>query len=347
MSGRASNTPSGVPGPSDPFSHFPDRPTGQGKPNAISSRIDQTIESRDEVLKMLQTQWDTVYAVTSDGQTYTAPAFLRGVPVSRLEEANPYWERSWDSLSEYLNKEPQEELLKRQSHDLHAADPHNKALKKKYKNHQDNVSKHRKIREIFGGESRYHPNQLVAKRHMPAEGLCRQELMYTVACKVSDLQVLKLKGELSMDPFDFLRWRIGRKANSLLNMVGDRSRNIKTIISNICSESSETSSYEDALLRKAILRSARYSGRLNNYGTKGNSKPAVAQSKRTLPHILGVPTKSRIGTAARVARAQDLTVTRPLRPAARRERPSRPSKYQGVNTFRAQMQRGSQAKGSK
>lgn len=72
---------------------------------------------------------------------------------------------------------------------------------------------------------------------MPAQGLCQKEIMYLLACKISDLEILYKKGQLRMNGWDCLRWRIIKKASAPLIFPGESARgNIRSIIQNIASE---------------------------------------------------------------------------------------------------------------
>lgn len=308
---------------------------------ATSTRPERDADS--EVNRMLQTPWDHVYTVSRNGKTYKTPVTLGSTPVDKIKETGPYWESSWQSLDKFLDQESTEEDLKKDFHVRHRVNPTDKYLAKMYKFHQDNVSKHRKIREMFGAGSPYHPNQLVSKHHLPPDGLCHKEIMYKLACKLSDLRALHERRELSMDPWDFLRWRIGRKAQSLVGTTWESTSGIiKTVISRICDDSGhdQAEKYEDRLLRQAVLRSALYQGRLGAFGSKDAVKFATRIRKTTYYLQSGSTRVPRSASPpAPVNRPfpslPSLTVAARER-QERRQRLNRPSEYQGVNAFRAQ-----------
>lgn len=197
------------------------------------------------------------------------------------------------------------------------------------------MSKHVKIREIFGAYSPYHPNQLVAKRHLPAKGLCQKELMYRVACKISDLKVLNDKGSLAMDAWDFIRWRIGLKIAERMSHPGQNGKNfVRTIIYKLCDEAKETvlGGYEDTVIREAVLLSARYQGRISSFKIKGTAEP-----KSSRPSITGMHCAKR-----RRRRRSDISPPEPRAAVREEERQERRARlaaqtggYQGVNAFRA------------
>ncbi|KAJ4260494.1 hypothetical protein NW762_007235 [Fusarium torreyae] len=286
--------------------------------------------------RMLKQTHDMVYQTNPDGSKYTSPQCLNGTPTEKITENGAYWKTGWLSLEAFLAQEKHEEDAKREVRELLRIDPSNKAAAAAYKEHSDNVSKHRRIRDIFGSKTAYHPNQLVSKHHLPEEGLCYKELMYRLACKISDLRVLHEKHELAMDPWDFIRWRIVLKIQSFLTFSAQSGRDlVKRIIYNICDDSGPDGSsrrYEDPLLRAAIIRSAGYQNRLASFTTNYN------KSKKTGRKGLG--THERTSSVHRSKTEPLKTTIYRSGPAPRVEkrerRASQPSVYQGVNAYIAQ-----------
>lgn len=242
------------------------------------SRVNPDGVTKEEVDRMLKKPTDEVYSYSSDGSTYTSPRCLISTPVRKIAENDEYWKPTWLSLESFLAQE-NEKKAKAEAHELIRLDPLNKRVAETYKIHSDNVSKYKKIREIFGKDTPYHPNQLVSKHHLPLEGLCSKDLMYKLACKISDLQCLRDRGELAMDPFDFIRWRVGLKLHPKLSYKTPSGREfVKTIISQIFEGAGTTTTprpYHDPLLRAAIMRSAGYQGRLNSYGKHEDKRKVV------------------------------------------------------------------------
>lgn len=313
----------------------------------------ERIELTDETTKVLRTRWDEVYQLSEDGATYIRPRFMRGVPVGRMPGS--YRDRSWAKLEDYLAKEDEEERLKAEYNDRVAsamtAGPVPKELRDRCKMHKDNVSKHRKIREVFGGTSTMHPNQVLAKGHLPEAGLCEQEVMYMLGCKFTDLAMLSTRGELAMDPWDFLRWRIGRLVEQKLTLPGQSGRrSIRGVIFGIRSEKSD-----DPVFREIILHSARLAGNSGRYGQRKKKNLGVVQEPR--------PTKlwrSQVSTSSSARQPPKATcdthrAARPMsqqaeaeqrraeRRAAIREQERRRAEsgsgYQGVNAFRQRQQK--------
>ncbi|KAK4076709.1 uncharacterized protein Triagg1_4312 [Trichoderma aggressivum f. europaeum] len=294
----------------------------------ISNEDVNSLLPRDEAaLKaVLKTPYDSVYKLSPDGSTYVEPFLLNGTPVRQQEP---------------------EAVMKEEAHKRIQLNPSNDALKA-HKHLSDNSSKFKKIREIFGEGSKYHPNQLVAKRFLPPRGFCQKELMYRLVCKISDLQHLYNTGDLAMDPFDFIRWRIIKKVGSLLANPWDNPKSfIRTVVYKLADDSEQTGAktYQDSVVRYAVLLSAAKRNHLGNYGHKGkNRKKTLKQT--TLPYAAAAP-RPRV----KISR-DDIVDSRPeaapavARPVQRRARlAAGPPIYAGVNAYRAgqkQQQRSQQ-----
>lgn len=290
---------------------------------------------------MLETRYEDVYKHDAADTVYLAPASLCGVPVEKITETSPYWESSWHSLDAFLAQEEEEKARKEEYQSLKNCHPEDVAIRRKAKFHQDNMSKHVKIREIFGSHSRCHPNLLVAKRHMPIGGLCHKELMYRIACKVSDLKILNDKEMLAMDAWDFIRWRISRKIEDTQSHIGQNCNDrIRTIIYKLCDESEEGSAerYQDPVMRQAVLISASIQGRLASFGNKAvKKKAAIAAQSQVKAYVTSLSSRRRAQSDVQIAHARE-------REEARRERrrrlASQSGGYKGVNAFRAQQTGG-------
>ncbi|KAM0501955.1 hypothetical protein ACHAP8_004252 [Fusarium lateritium] len=285
----------------------------------------------EDVNRMLQKRADEVFAVSSDGQTYTAPRCLIGTPVRKITENDDYWKSGWLSLQSFFAQEENEKKAKAEAGVRRQLDPSDKRAAKEHKIHSDNVCKHKKIKEIFGKETNYHPNQLVSKHHLPADGLCHMDIMYKLACKVSDLKYLQDRKELTMDPWDFIRWRVALKLQPKLLFAAQSGREyIRTIISQVFEGPGTVSfprPYHDPLLRAAIIRSAGYQGRLNSYGKPSDKHKVVKRPSTTTSRVK--------------ARPLSPLAQRPVNPSRvekRQKISSQPSTYHGVNAFRAQQQ---------
>ncbi|EQL01226.1 acyl-CoA thioesterase II [Ophiocordyceps sinensis CO18] len=257
--------------PASPLSNTP------GAQDQMQSELEML-----EVLRTLQTPFDAVYELSPDGAHYVKPASLRDTPVAKITQDSPYWIPSWESLDDYLAKEGGEDAKKQEWRIRLQRNPGDKKAREAVKKHQDNMSKHYKIREIFGPDSDYHPNQVVSKRHLPTRGLCRKEVMYRLACKISELRELHARGVLAMEPWDFIRWRIGKKIQEKLSLPGKSASSfMASAVYRLCDENQDGSNpHGDAVLRAAVMLAARSQKRLGNYKTH---QPPFATRIRMAP----------------------------------------------------------------
>lgn len=318
-----------------------DGPRGNRQPNQGPAHSPGPDIDLEKILPLLRTPYNEVYELSADGETYSKPFFLRGTPVQKINETSPYWSASWKSLDAYIAQEAAEERAKADWSERARLRP-NENTHKNAKLHKDNVSKQRKIREIFGGNSRPHPNQITSKQYLPSEGLCEQELMYLMGCKISDLEVLSREGTLVMEPWDFFRWRVGQTLVKTLRFPGQNARKqLRRIIHNISSGKSE-----DPLFRQIILYSADRAGHANRYGTKKVVKPykidgrtqegAAAQYQRQIQtRQPSAPARQprQASSSAPVMTDEERQRLRERRQARQAQRASQ-SIFQGVNAYR-------------
>lgn len=288
--------------------------------------------------RVLRTRWEDVFQLSEDGTAYTSPSFLRGVPVARMPEG--YQDPFWAKLEDYLAKEADEERLKAEYNEriANAIGPVSKELRDRSKMHKDNVSKHRKIREVFGGTSTFHPNQVLAKHHLPPTGLCDQEVMYMLGCKYTDLVLLANRGLLAMDPWDFLRWRIGRLVQEKMSFPGQSGcRVVKGIIFSISSERSD-----DPVFREIILHSARLAGNSARYGQKRNKNQRVLKPQMIKAWRGQAASKRPTSAVNRSLTVQEAEQRRAERKAIHKEQERRRqedgSGFQGINGYRQRKQ---------
>lgn len=274
------------------------------EPEPLPERL---LENDRPLQQMLMTPRDG--HLYDNGAAFTNPRSLQGVPLERISEDGEYWQSGWKSLDQYIAGEPfQEEQKMRYAHLYKAIQNQPNAdsaevrkLKDRAKLHSDNVSKQRKIREIFG-RGQYHPNLVVSKEYLPPDGLCEQEIAYKLALKISDMQVLYARGELAMDPFDFIRWRMSQKMMEKdLWKRGAKHNPVRSIITSLGDYGSSGSSrqYEDPLFRRAVLRSAMHQGTLGKYrstrrrerssdsGANGGRSSSTSQGRRRQRRLSG------------------------------------------------------------
>lgn len=136
-----------------------------------------------------------------------------------------------------------------------------------------------------------------------------------------------------MDPWDFIRWRIGRKIQERLDLPGQSASSfIRSLVYRLCEEDVMGSNlYADPIMREAVLLAARYQNRLGSY--KGHRQQPAKSSHAPAPGKMAPPARPRSRLQSDAARAAE-----EVRRARRASLAVRPSTYQGVNAFRAQMQ---------
>lgn len=204
---------------------------------------------------------------------------------------------------------------------------------------------------------KYHPNQIIGKRCLPPQGLCQMEQMYKLACKITDLQHLRDQGDLIMDPFDFIRWRVIKKAASLLVKPGDTPKSfLRTIVYRLGDDANNSKSkiYEDSVMRQAALLSARKRNLINSYGPKKRFtksggrqthlpfRPVIRNVRAWRPRLLSSDANNN-SPEVPLAPARHVETQRAQRNAA-------PPIYTGVNDYRArqhQRQRAQQRENEK
>lgn len=315
-----------------------DSSAGSAVEDLFGDPIDEDELAKGEMNRVLNTPYEAVYQVGDDGK-YIRPSFLRGTPVEKVSEDSPYWEHSWGSLDTYLAREVEEESLKHEYGERLRLQPNNKSFQIAHKRHKDNVSKHRKIREVFGGQESCHPNQLVAKKHLPLEGLCEQETMYMLGCKMTDLSELASRGKLAMHPWDFIRWRIGRLMMERVQIPGLSGKaKLKSVIFNISNAESD-----DRVFRQIIEYSAELSGHKGRYGQKKTKKSSNLPNgpyQQRPANSFAVPRVDRRRNVLQERRVAQQATREEIRQRLERDRRNRPrpqSTYQGVNAYRQQM----------
>lgn len=251
-------------------------------------------ELKMRMMKQLSRTSDSVFKLSPDGTAYLAPDVLRGVPVKRIDESSPYWQKDWASLDTLLAAheeaiQTKDEYRRRaEAFGILAKDANNERKEKKAAG--DDCSKYTKIREIFGnGHGKYHPNQLVAKHYLPPGGLCEKDLLYKMACKISNLCDLYKTGKLAMDPYDFYRWAVCRNLDRriLRNLRTPRRLAVKSVIRSLGDDSSTCKS-NDEEFRTMVLYWANLTDQEKRFRNPG--------SKR-VRHRSSVPSNSRISTS--------------------------------------------------
>lgn len=295
-------------------------------------------DSRRMLLRIMDLPWWDIYRLSPDGTTYQSPTILCGVPTQRIDEQSPYWEKSWDSLDDFLAKQADNSVMKAKLYAQLQLDPKNAVLIKKHKECSDDSSKYIKIREIFGPETRYHPNQLVAKKHLPHNGLCQKDRLYNLALRISDINCLKDRGHLhqSMDSYEFVRWRVAKLAIKRLPQIGGSARSfIAGLVDNLGNPITGPTDKlrRDAMMREAAIMAADYQNRGASFGPKRNrNKNSTTTAKASTPYRRPAAASQRSSQAD----AEELAAARSRKQAERRARFQQQAPgYTGVNSFRA------------
>lgn len=297
-----------------------------------------------ELKAMLAKQHGDVYEVNED--VFFRPQCLRGTSTTKLTESSTEWDRRWASLDAYIANEQEEEQKKADAKlalDQHPVkDATRKRLEDDYKLRQDNCSKQVKIREIFGPDSPYHPNQLVGRQHLPPVGLCQQELLYKLACKISDMKDLHKMGFLKMDPYEFVRWRVNRSlANQLPNAVATGVKLITGIIRALGDPNVTKRGLRrlkvDALFREAVILAAAYGGRLGAFKKRGNESRGDEIRPATNVFSGGTGRKRRLRAELKAnAGSSQAGIAAHFQPRGPKKQVSEAGAYGGVNQWRAQ-----------
>ncbi|KAK1984538.1 hypothetical protein LZ30DRAFT_711122 [Colletotrichum cereale] len=242
------------------------------------------------LLEITSTQTSEVFTVSDDGKTYVNPAMLRGVPIDPINENEEYWETSWikfnDAIDEdRVEREYQQELdawheLSQQGIPLAEDDD----LEKGFRRYQRNLNQARVIKKWFRPGSTVHPNQIMAKHHLPDTGLCIAHVLYKICNILGRLSALHERGELGMPPLYFLMWRMS------VSLDRQPRTHMRTFWRVIVEE--DHAAY-DEVLRKAEIRGAQHVGDYNFYNrrwkkvvsAKGQRQQTVVSPSATNPAI--------------------------------------------------------------
>ncbi|KAK2001418.1 hypothetical protein LX36DRAFT_350584 [Colletotrichum falcatum] len=217
------------------------------------------------LLKITSTQMSEVFTISDDGKTYVNPVMLRGVPIQPISESDEYWETTWTKFNDAIDenrvqREYQQELDTR--HELtQQGTPlaEDQDLDKVFKRYQRKLNQARVVRKWFRPGSTVHPNQIMAKHHLPDTGLCIAHVLYKVCNILGRLNALHERGELGMPPLYFLMWRMS------VSLDRQPRTHMKTFWRVITDQ--DHVAY-DEVLRKAEIRGAQHVGDYNFYNRR-------------------------------------------------------------------------------
>lgn len=132
-----------------------------------------------KMIEKLQTKFDSVFELSPDGQTFTSPGLMKGVPVERIQEDGPYYDDTWASLDIWQHKmnaaQTEGDTFKngqRSPEDIQSQEGEKDDPKDSPKTAKLPPPAARRVMEWFGPGTPIHPNQLVSKRAMASDGLC-------------------------------------------------------------------------------------------------------------------------------------------------------------------------------
>ncbi|KAK1965170.1 hypothetical protein LY78DRAFT_658599 [Colletotrichum sublineola] len=225
-------------------------------------------EDNDEAVALLEitsTQMSEVFNISDDGKTYIYPAMLQGVLIKPINENDEYWEATWIKFNDAVNenqvrREYQQELdawHKRTQQGIPLAEDED--VEKGFKRYQRNLNQAKVIKKWFSPGSTVHPNQIMAKHHLPDEGLCIAHVLYKICNILERLNALHERGELGMPPLYFLMWRMS------VSLDRQPRAHMKTFWRVIIDE--DHVAY-DNVLRKAEIRGAQHVGDYNFYNRR-------------------------------------------------------------------------------
>ncbi|KAM5343748.1 hypothetical protein ACJ41O_012285 [Fusarium nematophilum] len=184
--------------------------------------------------KILSTRFEDVFALDVARNIIVSPPSVNGVPCERLSEEDYYFKMAgwntfqdlkYDAIAIQVYAQQIEKDIKRLRDELDSTQPmlgnqnitsgiqHQVGFLRRLLDEKENILlRHKTIQDCRSGPLKlFHPNQILAKNFIPTGGLCTidDETLYLICLCLNDLQRLKVRNIIKMQPFDFLRWRIG------------------------------------------------------------------------------------------------------------------------------------------
>lgn len=145
----------------------------------------------------LQTDFGQIFKLSVDGRTFISPELMKGVPVERINDSDQYYEKSWDSL-EFWQGLINSSLTKGDTPETCQMSPEEGQSMNGDYDDQNNSPKKAKLSNAeittlmkwFGEGTPIHPNQIVAKRFIPSDGLCNSWCALNASRAIAHLQPL-------------------------------------------------------------------------------------------------------------------------------------------------------------
>ncbi|KAF3351771.1 hypothetical protein VD0002_g8447 [Verticillium dahliae] len=147
---------------------------------------------------------------------FRGPGIVRDVPIKPIKEDDPYWDPEWLSLnsSDFSISNWRDKLRdswRRQKATAGTATADDKEkFRLEQRQFRSAISEIRLIRKCFLEGVTIHPNQLISKKFMPKQGLCKRWLLYSICLKLTRLLAIRHDTApgaigLHMSPIDFIR----------------------------------------------------------------------------------------------------------------------------------------------
>ncbi|KAH0424991.1 hypothetical protein CcaCcLH18_11210 [Colletotrichum camelliae] len=218
------------------------------------------------LLEITSTPWEHVFFTSDDGKTFVRPAMLRGVPSTPITEDGPYWEPTWTKFvdamdADRLQRQYEDDIDERHERMLRGplTDEEKEDFDKRDRRYYRLANELRVVKRWFCPGKTMHPNQMMAKEHMPVEGICQSHNLYQICNVLNRLQALHVRGELAMEPLYFLLWR--------MSVIFEREPH--TGAKSFCKFIVEEGHHSlDPVMRQAIIRGAQHTNDYNFYGRK-------------------------------------------------------------------------------
>ncbi|KAK1726311.1 LOW QUALITY PROTEIN: uncharacterized protein BDZ83DRAFT_718528 [Colletotrichum acutatum] len=233
-------------------------------PQIESSSAPNPKDNEDAValLEVTATPVNAIFTISEDGKTYTNPPMLRGVPVAPISETGSYWNPLWKKFAEAVNEEKvereyQEYLLIRHQRMLQGPLPASEDDPEHvFKRYQRSLRQAKVTKQWFSPGHTIHPNQLMAKEHLPETGICDNYVLYKICNILSRINAMYERGEVGMPPMHFLMWRM---SVSLERFPHDPMKSFWRVMVD------KNHNAYDSILRQAEIRGAQHTGDYNFY----------------------------------------------------------------------------------
>ncbi|KAI3549969.1 hypothetical protein CSPX01_02144 [Colletotrichum filicis] len=233
-------------------------------------------EDAAALLEVTATPMNAIFTISEDGKTYLNPPMLRGVPVAPISETGSYWNPLWKKFAEAVNEEKverdyQEYLLIRHQRMLQGPIPASEDDPEHvFKRYQRSLRQAKVTTQWFNPGHTIHPNQLMAKEHLPETGICDNYVLYKICNILSRVNAMYERGELGMPPIHFLMWRM---SVSLERFPHDPMKSFWRVMVD------KNHGAYDSILRQAEIRGAQHTGDYNFY--LGRWKQASSAREQT------------------------------------------------------------------